>query len=163
MFTDNLCVLAVTKLLEKENKGFKSAPGINDIDATITLRVKAQVVKGQDVTYTPTVDIPLKVALALVLEKSGITREAAAKILTEALTEALESGEQAEGAVAERLNDIDLALARVTAITAVLPKKIRSGATTVKGTVEELSIVYVYPVQEKKTTSLTVEAPTVVA
>lgn len=166
MMSDNLAQLAIAKICEKDLKGFKAPQGKNDIDVTITLRVKASITKGADVDYTPTVDIPLKATLALVLEKAGFSREYAAKLLTEAMTEALEAGEKGNEAVESRLKDIDLAMDRVSAITAALPKKTRSGPTTVKGSVVEVVPVaelhFVYPAADKEDLTvrpLSVDAP----
>ena len=114
------------------------AVGVYEIDTTVTLRVVGKITKGADEPYTPTVDIPLKAALALLLEKSGISRELSSRLLVEAMVEALKVGEKAEGEVSERCKDIDAAMARVEAIVGKLPKKTRTGKTVCKVTVEEV-------------------------
>jgi hypothetical protein len=100
--------------------------------------VQGVVTKGEDTEYTPTVDIPLIPTLALVLEKSGITRERSIALLTEAMQEALALGQQAHDAVCDRINDIETAIARVREVTDALPKKTRTGQTRVRGEIEIL-------------------------
>ncbi len=141
MLASNLEIaeIAINKLLDKATKGINIAPGKLEIDETITLRVKATITKSEDVLYTPTTSVPLIAALALVLDKSGVTREHAARILQEALTEAIEAGEEAEGSVLERIKDVEAAVERVQAVTGNLPKKVRAGATKVVGSVEVVS------------------------
>jgi hypothetical protein len=138
---DNLTKLAISKALEKDTKNFKATPGVHDIDTTITLRVKGTVKKGEDSDYTPTVDIPLLPTLALVMEKAGFMRELAKKLLVEAMTEALELSAKGEELVADRVKNIDEAMAHVREVTKALPKKTKSGATSVKVTVEEVAPV----------------------
>ena len=119
-----------------EAKGFTPEPGRHTVDATVTLKVTGEVVKGEDVPYTPTVDIPLLPTLALVMEKAGFQRERAKSLLVEAMTEALANGEKGAGAVAERVKDIEVAMAHVREVTAALPQKVRTGATKVNLSVE---------------------------
>jgi hypothetical protein len=68
------------------------------------------------------ISIPLIATLALALQKAGIQRGNIARILTESMTEALNMGEQGEARIADQIKDVEDAIARVTAITAALPK-----------------------------------------
>ncbi len=135
---DSLIAKAIEKAAAKTAKKLDLSEGVYDVDETMTIRVQGRIKKGADEDYTPTADIPLKAALALLLEKSGVTRDAATAMLVEAMTEALEAGEKAESAVKERLTDIDAAMARVQAAAARLPDKTRKGKTTCKVTLEVL-------------------------
>lgn len=136
---DNLTKLAIAKSLEKATKNFKAEPGLHNIDTTITLRVKGTVKKGEDSDYTPTVDIPLLPTLALVMEKAGFMRERAKELLIEAMTEALELSAKGDEFVADRVKNIDEAMAHVREVTGALPKKTKSGQTNVTVTVEEVA------------------------
>lgn len=135
---DSLIAKAIEKSAAKTAKKLDLKEGVYDVDETMTIRVTGQIKKGKDEDYTPTADIPVKATLALLLEKSGITRDAATNLLVESMTEALEAGEKAEGAVQERLNDIDEAMERVQSATAKLPDKTRKGKTTCKVSLEVL-------------------------
>lgn len=133
---NDILKLALVKKWEKETKNFKPLPGVHDIDAVLQLRVTGTVAKADDVEYTPTVDIPLLSTLALVLEKAGFMREKAKALLVEAMTEALELEEKGSELVAERVKNIEEAMAHVREVTGALPKKTKSGATKVNVEVE---------------------------
>ena len=110
--------------------------GRHEVKGQVTFQVDGVVIKGADVEYTPTVDIPMLATLALVLEKSGITREHSKKLLVEAMQEAIVLNQKGSETVAERLKDIETAMVEVREVTAALPKKTRSGATKVQAKVE---------------------------
>lgn len=118
---------------------------------TLTIQVNGSVTKGADEDYIPTVDIPLKLALACVLEKAGFQRENAKKILLEAMTEALNMGDKeeellkqtttltpAELALATRLKDVQTAMEHVKDVTRNLPTKTRKGKTLVTVAIKEV-------------------------
>ena len=111
------------------------------IDETVTLHVKGTVRKGEDSEYTPTVDIPLLPTLALVLEKAGFQRERAKTLLVEAMQEALTADVEGNDLIKARIKDVEAAMGHVRQITGALPKKTRTGATTVRVTVQELEPV----------------------
>ena len=125
--------VAIAKIIAKDLP--ELATGSYEIDQTVTLHVKGTVKKGADCEYTPTVSVPLKATVALLLNKMGFQRDRAAELLVEAMTEALEWERLGEETIVERLADVDAAMERVQQITAQLPKQLRKGATTVKGTV----------------------------
>ena len=110
------------------------APGQYNVDETLTVRVCGTVVKGEDETYTPTVAVPLKAVLALLLARMGATREAAMDAMVSAMADALNGGEGAVEGMADRTKDVDTAMARVNDMLAALPEKTRSGKTRVDAT-----------------------------
>lgn len=133
--TTGLGAIAVGKLLSKI-EGERPSPGDYRIFGQYLVTVDAEVKIGEDHEYTPTVAIPLKAALALVLEKSGFTRERSAELLVEAMTEAIEGGKKAESAVADKLLEVEIAMDRVAKqIAKKLPKRVRKGRVCVDGTV----------------------------
>lgn len=111
------------------------APGLYNVDETITIRVAGSVEKLEDEVYTPTVDIPLKRAMALLLHRAGIQREAAKAALVAAMSEALTTGKGSDDAIDEYIADVDAAMAHVVSVTAALPPKVRTGKTKVDATV----------------------------
>jgi len=135
---NDLLKLAIAKQFEKDTKDFKPTTGNHDIDQTITWRVVGTISKKADYPSTPTVDIPLLATLALVLEKSGFMRDKSSAILVEAMTEALKLGEKGADHITERVKDIEAAMKKVREVTQALPKKNKSGPTTVKVTIEEV-------------------------
>ena len=129
---------ALVKLLGKDLAVL--TPGTTEINEVITLHVQGTLRRGEDSYYTPTVSIPLKATLALLLSRMGFQREKAGEILVQCMTEALALTDDNKSKSSEimeaLLANVDDAMARVSQITGALPKQIRAGAVTVKGTVE---------------------------
>lgn len=134
---DDLIKLALANSFKKATDNFKPVPGVHNIDATFTLHVKGTVTKSADGLSKPTVNIPLKTTLALILEKSGFMREHSKALLIEAMQEALALEAKGEEFVAERVKNIEEAMSHVEEIIGELPKVPKSGRTTIKVTVEE--------------------------
>ena len=128
----------VSTVISKGIKGSQLAPGQYEVDTLVTLRIKGTYKVSNDVSYVPTVDIPMLPTLALLLEKAGIVGPAAERMLVEAMTTALNGGEQAHGAIAERLNDIARAEERVRNLVGQLPRKVRKGPSRWDGEVTEV-------------------------
>lgn len=135
---DHLTAKAISKGTEKLAADLTLAPGKYSIDTTLTLHVTGTVTRSADEEYVPTVSIPHKVALALFVEKMGAVSPNVQAMLLEAMSEALKVGEKAEGAVAERIRDLEAAEAKVTSLLDALPKAKRSGKTVCKVSVEEV-------------------------
>jgi hypothetical protein len=129
---NDLAKVALAKLMEKDTKGVVLAPGVHNVDETVVIKLQGTITKGAQVTYTPTVDIPMLTTLALVLEKSGFQRERSKALLVEAMTEALTIGDKGSEHVAERVKDIEAAMGHVREVTDALPKKTKQGATKVE-------------------------------
>lgn len=127
----NALLVAIQKSIETN----PLPPGRHEVHGKITFQVDGFITKGNDSEYTPTVDIPLLTTLALVLEKSGITRERSKELLIEAMQEAIVFGQKGSETVSERVKDIEKAMAEVREVTNALPKKTRSGQTRVQAEV----------------------------
>jgi len=112
--------------------------GKHTLDQVVILRLTGEVSKSADSEYTPTTSIPLKATMAILLEKCGITREAAADMLIEAMTEALECETEPEDSIVDRIKDLEKAEKRVQEITRALPPKVRAGAVRFKVQIEEI-------------------------
>lgn len=128
----NALLVAIAKSIETN----PLAPGRHEVHGKITFQVDGFITKGNDTEYTPTVDIPLLATLALVLEKSGFTREYSKSLLTQAMQEAIVLGQQGSEAIKERVKDIETAMAEVREVTNALPKKTRTGPTRVQAEVK---------------------------
>lgn len=126
----NLEAVALSKVIKGESSAIKA--GSHEVDFVVKLHIKGEIKKGEDVTYTPTAEIPLLPTMALMLEKMGFMREKAISLLIESMKEAISTNEDSEKAIQERTKDIEEAMSHVRRITASLPKKIKSGATTAK-------------------------------
>jgi len=130
----NPAALAVAKEFDKLTKGFKLAPGEHEVSGRFEVEVSGMIKKGEDSQRTPTVSIPYKVALALVLEKAGVVGDAAAKMLRDAMTEAIDlsKDKDAKAALSERCKCVEVAEQRVQDMLDDLPKVTVSGRTTMK-------------------------------
>lgn len=135
---DQITALAVAKLIAPKNVDLPI--GSTRIKKTLTIEVDATVNKFADEEYTPTVSIPLKATMAVLLQRMGFQRDRAMELLTEAMTEALKMEKMGEDEIAKLSANVDEAMERVAAVTAALPKAIRKGKTTIKGTIKELIV-----------------------
>jgi hypothetical protein len=121
-----------------------------DLDTEVTLHVTGPFSVGDDEKYTPTVDIPTKLAFALFIEYSGVTGPHAMAALTKAMNKAAEigklQGKARKTKEAEILALKSLADAEKTVRSGLdaLDEKTRNGkvhtkgiAVTVAGEVEE--------------------------
>lgn len=123
-------IIALAKHFEKLAKCIKLPPeSFHTIDERVVLDVWGTVSRARDVQYTPTSDIPLVPALALVLQKAGFQRENAKALLIEVLTECINADEKAREALIEKTGVAE-AIQHVRDITSALPKKTKAGATT---------------------------------
>ena len=111
------------------------APGHYNVDETVTLRIAGAVDKCEDEVYTPTVAIPVKAVLGTLLPRLGATREAAMKVLVEAMTEAVNLDVKGDDTLKARMKDVDAAMAQVESVLDALPPKTRTGKTLVDCTV----------------------------
>lgn len=102
-----------------------------DYPVDVTIHVTAHVRKGDDYERTPTASIPTKKTLALFVRYSGVTRDAALNALEKAMTDALDSGIEAD------FGDLDAAETKVIKALGEMPKVKVSGATTVKNLIVE--------------------------
>ncbi len=120
---------ALAAALGKMAKASSIQPGRYAVDETITLRVKGDVKKSQDEEYVPTIAMPVKAIMATLLPRLGATREAAMKVLVEAMTEAIEGEKQGDEALKSRMKDVEAAFETVAAVLDALPSKSRTGKT----------------------------------
>jgi hypothetical protein len=82
----------------------------------------------------PTVSIPLIAALALFWEKAGIVRDKALAMLRESLREAMHDNVKEDGAIKNRIKDVDQAVKAIQLeLIAGLPKMHREGKVLIDG------------------------------
>lgn len=110
------------------------APGFYNVDETVTVRLAGTVEKLEDEVYTPTVDIPLKRVMALLLSRMGFQRDKAIEVLVDAMTAALNADLNADSFIDTFVKDVDEAMKHVQSVTAALPPKTRTGKTKVDAT-----------------------------
>ena len=133
--------IALTKLPADKTARENLSPGTYPIDATI--RVKGQIKVGEDYSRTPTASIPLLPTMALLIKRMGFQRDKALALLTECVTEALQSGEKVEDMLESAIPGLADALKRVQDTMSALPTVSVKGPVTAKLTVEYVSGVTV--------------------
>lgn len=106
-------------------KAEKLTPGDHPVDFTV--HVAGVLRKGDISMAVPTVAIPYKAVLAFLVRRMGVTRDAAIKHLTAAMSEAMKAGETVN------LETVEAAETAVKEMLGKLPKIPRSGATTLVG------------------------------
>lgn len=127
-----VALLTLAKAIENELKNREEPNvGTHTVDEKLAFAIQGDVTKCAGESYTPTVDIPMKVTLALFVRYSGVTADVALKALEKAMSEALAIGAKGEDKISEVAN-IDKAMSKVTAMLGKLPQKTRKGKTNVK-------------------------------
>ena len=126
---NDVVLTALAAAIGKMAKASSIQPGRYAVDETIILRVKGDVKKSQDEEYVPTIAMPLKAIMATLLPRLGATREAAMKVLVEAMTEAIEGEKQGDSTLKARMKDVESAFETVAAVLDALPSKSRTGKT----------------------------------
>jgi len=126
----------IKSLLTKawKNETVDLAPGRHYIDEEFVVRVTGCVEKLDDELAAPTVSIPLIAALALFWEKAGIVRDKALAMLRESLREAMTANVKEDGAIKNRIKDVDQAVKAIKQeLIASLPKMHREGKVLIDG------------------------------
>lgn len=139
-------ILALAKHLASEKSALPV--GRYEVNEEVRLKITGTVARSGDVEYTPTTSVPWKMVAALLLEKMGVTRDAATAMLEDACREAIETDRLLSSGQAEikeqletKFKHLDVAEKRVAKLVSALPKKTRSGPTTITVNVEELPLV----------------------
>lgn len=137
--TPDLGNLVISKLLAK-GAATPTTPGVYGVRGTVTLEIDAKVSRLEDGEYTPTADIPLLATMAILLARAGITREASARLIIEAATQAVATGGKVGDELADRVEDAEEAIALLKVnLGKNLPKKSRRGQTRVTGDIKLVS------------------------
>ena len=107
--------------------------GHHYFDETLTVRISGTVEKQQDQLVAPTTSIPLVATLAFFWQKCGVTRDAALKMLKEAIVEAMTAGKDTNEHIEARIKDVEGAIQAVKKdLIDNLPKVKRSGRLLTK-------------------------------
>ena len=132
------------------SKKFKDADmaldvGRHWIDETLVIRISGTVERHEDQWIAPTVSIPLIPTIAFFWDRLGVEKDAAMRVLREAITEAMQLQTNESPAIKSRIDDVAEAVAAVKRdLICELPKMRRTGKTDVSDlrvTVNELTPV----------------------
>lgn len=133
----------IAALLAKEYSSCSKQvdPGIYEVDEVVTLRIVGTAEKKEPEMVRPSHRIPFTTVMALLMEKAGVTRDAASRMLREALTEAMTgSAEDRVEALESRIKDAEKAAAAVKdQVLSQLPKVPKSGKFLTDVFIEEVA------------------------
>jgi hypothetical protein len=115
-----------------KDESVELSPGTHYVDEVLTIHISGAVVKQADSLVAPTTSLPLIPIIALLLEKSGVTKESSLKMLREAITEAMTNGKGKNEQIEARMKDVESAISLVkNSLLSALPKQRRSGRVVV--------------------------------
>lgn len=123
-------IKALSKFFEKQAKLTEIKPGAYDIHARYYVEIDGTVIKGESSLYTPTVSIPLKPTLAIILHLAGFQRENAKQLLIKAVNLAIANEESPSEELQKVLKDFESAFEDVEKMLKNVDKKYREGRTT---------------------------------
>lgn len=91
-------VLAITKALSKKeiDSARKDFPSGQEVDIDLVVRVAGKLKRGKSFESKGTSQIPWKVAMALLLKRSGFTGPQTARLLADAIKDSLEMGKDSK-------------------------------------------------------------------
>tara|TARA_R100001509_G_scaffold163297_2_gene137310 strand:- start:3506 stop:3997 length:492 start_codon:yes stop_codon:yes gene_type:complete len=91
-------VLAITKALSKKeiDSARKDFPSGQEVDIDLVVRVAGKLKRGKAFESKGTSQIPWKVAMALLLKRSGFTGPQTARLLADAIKDSLEMGKDSK-------------------------------------------------------------------
>lgn len=114
----------------------RPAVGNHTIDETFVLKIKGNINVGKDYQSAPTVAIPLKSTMALLLHRMGFQREKAMELILEIMTIALTLDEKASETFKDQFEWMAEAEKMIAETVAEkLPKIDKSGPVSVSGQV----------------------------
>ena len=98
------------------------------VDETIVVRVSGTVERHEDQWIAPTVSIPLIPTIAFFWDRLGVEKDAAMRVLREAITEAMRAKVNETPSIKSKMDDVAEAVAAVKRdLIAELPKMRRAG------------------------------------
>lgn len=103
-------------------------PGQYAVSRRFVVEVRGALKRERDTEAIPTSAIPMIPAIALILEKSGITAEASKRMLRDALREAFTLGTDPGEKIRARMEEVGNAIEEVKEVVRSLPKVPRKGA-----------------------------------
>ena len=133
-------------------KKFKDAEmdldvGRHWVAETVVVRVSGAVERHEDQWIAPTISIPLIPTIAFFWDRLGVERDAAMRVLREAITEAMRLQTNESPAIKSRMDDVAEAVAAVKRdLICELPKMRRTGKTDVSDL--QVSLNELTPVSE---------------
>ena len=117
------------------------------VDETVVVRVSGAVERHEDQWIAPTISIPLIPTIAFFWDRLGVEKDAAMRVLREAITEAMLAKTNESPSITSKMADVAEAVAAVKRdLICELPKMRRTGMTDVSDL--QVSLNELTPVSE---------------
>ena len=131
MNLSQIATIVAAKSLVKSKEVIEA--GTYDLDVTLEVTVRGTVTQNPEELNAATTSVPLLSVLALVLQKSGITREHSMRLLREALGEAMLEGKDKNAAISEHVKGMEEVIKIVKKeVIDQLPQVVRKGKLLAK-------------------------------
>lgn len=138
----NIKALIVKKF---KDTGMDLDVGRHWVDETVVVRVSGAVERHEDQWIAPTISIPLIPTIAFFWDRLGVEKDAAMRVLREAITEAMLAKTNESPSITSKMADVAEAVAAVKRdLICELPKMRRTGKTDVSDlqvSLNELTLV----------------------
>jgi hypothetical protein len=136
----NQSLILLQKLIDEKIKqeNITLDEGTFEVNENISIQLIGTLKKGKTYESAPTVNIPFKTVLALMIEKSGAMKKKLIKMFTECATEAILNKESLEEKFQERFIDYEEATGLIKQSLKSLPKIKKNGPTTHSGLLKVL-------------------------
>jgi len=131
-------LIALSNLLAKAAKEVELAPGSYSVNEKVSIDVSASISKLEAELYIPTVSIPWKKVVALMLKRAGATRKALKDLLQSCVMQAVAESSDLSELIASEIEEIETWESQVQEISVAGGFKKRAGKTHVKGTVNAI-------------------------
>ena len=131
-------LIALSNLLAKAAKEVELAPGSYHVNEKITINLDASISKLEAELYIPTVSVPWKKVVALMLKRAGATRKALKDLLQSCVMQAVAESSDLRELIASEIEEIETWESQVQEISGAGGSKKRAGKTHVKGTVNAI-------------------------
>jgi len=129
-------LIALSNLLAKAAKEVELAPGSYSVKEKVSIDVDASISKLEAELYIPTVSVPWKKVVALMLKRAGATRNALKELLQSCVMQAVAESSDLSELIAAEIEEIETWEAEVQEISGAAGCKKRAGKTNVKGTID---------------------------
>ena len=130
-------MVALEKMIEKMNKGTPGLPpGVYIIKDQLVIELDCTIQKDNDESYVPTISIPLKSVLALMLQKSGTMKDYISSLIKDCMIQAVTLGPSLKDLLEAETKEIDTYMDEVNSICRAGGHAIRTGKTFVRGSIQ---------------------------
>ena len=139
-------MIALEKMMEKMAKGTSLPPGMYVVKDQLVIQLDCTIRKDSDEQYIPTISIPLKTVLALMLQKSGSMRDYISNLIKDCMIQSVTHGPSLKDLLEAETKELETYMDEVNSICSAGGTATRTGKTFVRG---EISVTLGSVTQKK--------------